>query len=208
MTSDRLCLALSGVLASVLATGCWPKYRDDLEYDHQVEQVWELDELSFGNIVQFESVFWEPDDTVSLREKIVADQIASNRTVLEIGSGTGLLSILSAQQGATSVIATDINPAAVACGRYNAAMLEVDDKIEFRQVSKEDPAAFAVLKPDETFDLIISNPPWEDGGIKKDADHAYYDPGFALMDSLLDGLPDRLNQGGRCLLAYGHVPAI
>ena len=28
------------------------------------------------------------------------------------------------------------------------------------------------------------------------------------MDSLLDGLPQHLNPGGRCLLAYGHVSAV
>lgn len=28
------------------------------------------------------------------------------------------------------------------------------------------------------------------------------------MDSILDGLPDRLNVGGRCLLAYGYLPAV
>ena len=28
------------------------------------------------------------------------------------------------------------------------------------------------------------------------------------MDSLLDGLPNHLTTGGRCLIAYGHRPAI
>ena len=28
------------------------------------------------------------------------------------------------------------------------------------------------------------------------------------MDSILEGLPTHLNPGGRCLLAYGHSPAI
>ena len=28
------------------------------------------------------------------------------------------------------------------------------------------------------------------------------------MNSLLDGLPTHLKPGGRCLLAYGHAPAI
>ena len=65
-----------------------------------------------------------------------------------------------------------------------------------------------MIEPDERFDLIVSNPPWEDGKVVKPADHAFYDPDFALMDSLLKGLPVHLRPGGRCLLAYGHVPAI
>lgn len=194
---------------SCLASGCRDAYRDDLDYSHRVVQTWSIDDLmSDGKIVQFESVFWEPDDSVSLRELIGNNQSVSGRDVLEIGTGTGLISILCMQNGAKSVIATDINPAAVACARYNAAMLLPDQSLDVRQVPVSDPSAYSVLDQTQTFDLIISNPPWEDGTVVKPADHAFYDPSFALMDSLLEGLPKRLNAGGRCLLAYGHVPAI
>lgn len=197
------------LLVAIVLTGGCKKYRDDLDYSYRVEQTWPLEELMFEEqIVQFESVFWEPDDTVSLRKLIVEDRVASGRTVLEIGTGTGLLSILCLQNDAKSVVATDINPAAVACAKYNAAILETDTHLDVRQVPKSDPSAYSVLGKNETFDLIISNPPWEDGTVNEPADHAYYDPGFELMDSLLDGLPQRLNAGGRCLLAYGHLPAI
>lgn len=201
-------LRLFLIVFAGVTIGCRAEYREDLDYDYNVQQTWELDGLQFGQIVQFESVFWEPDDTVSLRELIVDDTIASGRDVLEIGTGTGVLSVLCLQSDAKTVVATDINPAAVACARYNAAMLVPERKIDVRLVEKESPGAFAVIKPTETFDLIISNPPWEDGSIAAPLDHAYYDPDFALMDSLLDGLPMHLRPGGRCLLAYGHVPAI
>ena len=52
-----------------------------------VIQTWSLDGLQFGDIVQFETVFWEPDDTLT-REKICEEQIAAGRKVLEIGTGT------------------------------------------------------------------------------------------------------------------------
>ena len=87
-------------------------------------------------------------------------------------------------------------------------MLATDMDMEVRQVTQESPGAFSSSKSSERFDLIISNPPWEDGKVISPADHAYYDPDFALMDSLLDGLRSHLNPGGRCLLAYGHAPAI
>lgn len=202
------CFAIVALFSTVLAPGCRSKIREDLDYSYSVQQTWPLDELDFGEIVQFESVFWEPDDTVSLRELIVNDSIASGRTVLEIGTGTGLISILCLQNGAKSVVATDINPAAVANAKYNAAMLADDGALEVRQVSKESPHVFSVIGDDETFDLIISNPPWEDRVATEPSEYAFYDEDFVLMDSLLDGLPQHLNPGGRCLLAYGHVPAI
>ena len=208
---SRLTLRCVGplvVLGFVVACGCRTKYREDLDYSYAVEQTWPLEDLHFGEIVQFESVFWEPDDTVSLRRAIVDDTIAAGRDVLEIGTGTGLIAIVCLQNDAGKVVATDINPAAVANAKYNAAILVPDGKLDVRQVPKDSPGAFTVIGKDEKFDLIISNPPWEDGDVAQAKDHAFYDPHFALMQSLLDGLPDHLNSGGRCLLAYGHVPAI
>ena len=202
------CFVLTALLSMVVAVGCRTKYREDLDYSYVVEQTWPMEDLNFGEIVQFESVFWEPDDTVSLRKMIVQDAVAAGRDVLEIGTGTGLISILCLQNDAKKVVATDINAAAVANARYNAAILAPDQTLIVRQVGKESPGAFAVIQDDEQFDLIISNPPWEDGVVAKPADHAFYDPGFELMQSLLDGLPKHLKPGGRCLLAYGHVPAI
>jgi release factor glutamine methyltransferase len=199
---------LISALCLVALIGCRTKYREDLDYSYAVEQTWPLEDLQFGEIVQFESVFWEPDDTVSLRRMLIDDTAAAGRDVLEIGTGTGLIAIVCLQNDASNVVATDINPAAVANAKYNAAILAPDEKLEVRQVPKENPGAFQVIGKDEKFDLIISNPPWEDGVVSEDKDHAFYDPHFALMQSLLDGLPDHLNAGGRCLLAYGHVPAI
>ncbi|MCO8124963.1 methyltransferase domain-containing protein [Stieleria sp. TO1_6] len=195
-------------LTSLFAGGCRRSHRNDLDYDYHIVQTITIDELSEQPLLQFESVFWEPDDSLALRKLISEDGIAEGRKVLEIGTGTGLISLVCAGNGADAVVATDINPAAVANARYNAAMLELDSRLDVRQVDAQSPDAFSVIRPDERFDLILSNPPWEDGQIEKPADHAFYDPQFALMDSLLAGLPTHLNPGGRCLLAYGHVPAI
>lgn len=197
------------LLLTFNVNGCRKKYREDLDYSYAVEQTWPIEELNADKeVVQFESVFWEQDDTLSLRNLIVEDGIASGRDVLEIGTGTGLISILCLQYDAAKVVATDINPAAVANAKYNAAMLAPDQTLDVRQVDPDAPGAFEVIGDQEQFDLILSNPPWEDGVITKPADHAFYDPGFVLMTSLLDGLPQYLKPGGRCLLAYGHVPAI
>ena len=198
---------LAIILALCPTLSC-SRYRDDLDYSYDVVQTWDVEHLQYGQIVQFESVFWEPDDTASLRKLIVDDAICTGRDVLEIGTGTGLIAVFCAQHNASKVIATEINPAAVANAQYNAAMLAEGLDVEVRAVEKDDPSAFSVIKPGEKFDLIISNPPWEDGQVSKPAEHAFYDPGFKLMDSLLDGLPKHLQLGGRCLLAYGHKPAV
>jgi len=208
MTDARVKCLLVSLVFIVLICGCHPGYREDLDYSHNVQQTWEVDGLENGVMVQFEDVFWEADDTISLRELLTEGLIADGRDVLEIGTGTGLLSVLALRSNAKSVIATDINPAAVANARYNAAMLAPENEIDVRQVSKESPGAFSVIGDNEKFDLILSNPPWEHGEVSEPIDHAFYDPEFALMESLLDELPLHLKPGGRCLLAYGHRPAV
>ena len=92
-------------LTTNVLIGC-RRYRSDLDYSHEVEQTWKLEDGGDEEFVQFASVFWEPDDTVSLRELIVEDQIADGREILEIGTGTGLLAVLSALHGAKKVVAT------------------------------------------------------------------------------------------------------
>ena len=201
------CLLVWAVGASLLF-GCRTEYREDLDYSHKVLQTWKIEEIEEGVFVQFEDVFWEADDTTSLRKMIALDLIVDGKSVLEIGTGSGVLSIIALKSDAKRVVATDINPAAVANAKYNAAMLVPDRTLDVRQVSQKRPGAFEVIGESETFDIILSNPPWEDGVVAKPLDHAFYDPQFYLMETLLDGLPLHLKPGGRCLLAYGHRPAI
>lgn len=156
----------------------------------------------------FETVFWEPDDTKSLRELIRHSPLVKDKDVLEIGTGSGLISLCCAKYGANRVVATDINPHAVANARYNARRLGVAGRMEVRQVSQSDPGAFAVIGPDERFDLVISNPPWEDDHPRGIENYALDDEGFALMKSLLQDLKKHLKPGGRAFLAYGCVTAI
>lgn len=156
----------------------------------------------------FDSVFWEPDDTLSLRQWIRTGEQVRGRDVLEIGTGTGLVSLCCLQAGAARVVATDINPAAVRNAEFNAQRLQLQERLSCRLVPRRSPGAWTVLAADEKFDLIISNPPWENQTPVTVAEFALYDPDFALLQSLLQGARQRLKPGGRMLLAYGCVTAI
>jgi predicted RNA methylase len=156
-----------------------------------------------------ETVFWEPLDTESLRQ-LIRDKppLVTNKSVLEIGTGSGLLALCCSEMKPTRVVATDINPHAIRCAKRNARRL--GQTIDFRLVpsgAQSDSSAFSVLR-DEKFDLIISNPPWEDDTPKQWSDYALYDANFQLLRSILEECREHLNPGGRVLLAYGCVDAI
>ncbi|MGE0378085.1 MAG: 50S ribosomal protein L11 methyltransferase, partial [Planctomycetaceae bacterium] len=173
---------------------------------------WRLESIADidGGIAVFESVFWEPGDTESLRALIRQSRIAEGKTVLEIGTGSGLIALCCLKAGATRVVATDINPAAVANARYNARRLGVADRLDVRRVPLDDAGAYSVIEPSEQFDLIISNPPWEFrvDPPRRIADYALFDPRFELMRTMLHGHQVHLRPGGKLLLAYGCASAI
>ena len=155
-----------------------------------------------------ETVFWGPADTVSLRALIFNTPNLKGSHVLEIGTGSGLVSLCCLQAGASHVVATDLNPKAVQNVRFNAAKYGDHHRLEARLVPRRNPDAWSVIKPDERFDFIISNPPWENDKPKTVEEFALYDPDFVLLDSLVSGARERLRPNGRMWLAYGCVRAI
>ncbi len=92
-------------------------------------------------------------------------QNLKGKTVLEIGCGSGLLSLVAAQKGA-KVWAVDINPVAINCAQENAQRNNLS--IQFLQSD-----LFTALSP-QAFDVILLNPPFYPAEPKKNADFAWY----------------------------------
>ena len=76
-----------------------------------------------------EHVFWEPDDSLTFRELLSAEDIVRDRTVLEIGTGSGLVSLCCLHGGARFVVATDINPWAYRNAILNAQRHNVAERL-------------------------------------------------------------------------------
>lgn len=169
---------------------------------------WEAVAPLTHDVAIMESVFWEPGDTVSLRSLIFESPQIKGARVLEIGTGSGLISLCCLQAGAAHVVATDLNPNAIQNVRFNASGYGLENLLDARLVPRRDPGAWSVIAPAEQFDFIISNPPWENDKPQTVAEFALYDPDFVLLDSLVLGARQRLQPNGRMWLAYGCVTAI
>ncbi|MCS6845307.1 MAG: 50S ribosomal protein L11 methyltransferase [Caldilineales bacterium] len=72
--------------------------------------------------------------------------------VLDIGSGSGVLSIAAARLGASTVLATDLDPNAVAATRSNSELNGVGHIVQVRQGSLPDPQE----RP-ERWQVIVAN---------------------------------------------------
>jgi ribosomal protein L11 methyltransferase len=74
------------------------------------------------------------------------------QSVLDLGTGSGLLAIAAALWGASRVLALEIDGHALQVARENAALNEVEDKVELRQ---------GVSGPEtdlgESFEMIVAN---------------------------------------------------
>lgn len=125
------------------------------------------------------------------------------KRILEIGTGSGIISLYAAKLGAAAVVATDISEAAVTCARENASRLGYSSIIEVRLVPESDPKAYSVVKPDERFDLLISNPPYS-LDIEAPRNTAVTDTG-ELGFSIVRGLRAHLSPGGMAVLYYNSL---
>lgn len=109
--------------------------------------------------------------------------VPTGSRVLDLGTGCGILAA-AARPHAAEVVATDIDPRAVACARRNLADLDVD----VRHGDLFDPVV------GERFDLVVCNPPYVIG---PSDDLAYASP------DLLERLGHEVSQHtGRLVLGY------
>lgn len=97
---------------------------------------------------------YEPREDSLLIAKFLEEELKMKsgiiRNVLEIGCGSGLLSIIAAKRGC-NVFAADVNPAAVECAERNAELNNVRIKVVRSNLFDN---------VEGKFDLIFFNPPY------------------------------------------------
>jgi predicted RNA methylase len=130
-------------------------------------------------------------------------ELFKGKRVMEIGTGSGIISLMAAKHGAAKVVSTDINPKAIESVTTNAEALGYGDVIEARLVSLDDMSAFAVIGEDEQFDVIVSNPPF---ALDLDApgNDAVTDNG-ELGFSIVRGLEKHLAPNGTVIMLYDSL---
>jgi methylase of polypeptide subunit release factors len=114
------------------------------------------------------------------------------KTVAEVGTGSGILSLAAARAGAERVIAIDINPNAALSAAENARLNGLEGRV-LPLCSN----LLAAVAPRPLFDVILSSPPSFTGEPRDVADRAWHaGPGYRDIAALFAQARKRLKPGG------------
>ncbi|AAZ17927.1 conserved hypothetical protein [Psychrobacter arcticus 273-4] len=115
----------------------------------------------------------------------------------DIGTGTGLLAIILAQRGVKQVIATDLNPRALACASENLARLELP-AVQLQQ---------ADLYPTDAplANLLVCNPPWLPAKPTSPLEFAVYDANSTMLRGFLQSAKQHLAEHGEVWLILSDL---
>ena len=112
---------------------------------------------------------------------------ASTSIAFDIGTGTGVLAAILARRGIERVVATDLDPRALACARENIQRLGLSEHIDVVQ---------ADLFPEGRAALVVCNPPWIPARPSSSMESGIFDPGSRMLRGFLTALPEHLEPGG------------
>ncbi len=115
----------------------------------------------------------------------------------DIGTGTGLLAIILAQRGVQNVIATDLNPKAIACAQDNFTRQELSN-IQLQQADM-----FPIDAP--LANLIVCNPPWLPAKPTSPLEYAVYDEKSKMLRGFLQGTKQHLAEQGEVWLILSDL---
>lgn len=115
----------------------------------------------------------------------------------DIGTGTGLLAIILAQRGVKQVVATDLNPRALACAADNL------QRLELASVALQQADLFPTQQP--LANLIVCNPPWLPAKPSSPLEYAVYDAKSAMLRGFLQDAGKHLAPQGEVWLILSDL---
>jgi release factor glutamine methyltransferase len=154
------------------------------------------------------SVYAPQHDSQLLIEAMTRSGVVTGSAVLDLCTGSGVVAIAAAQQGARKVTAFDICPTAVKSATSNAAQAGVH--LDARPGMWVD--AF-VAGP---YDVVVSNPPYVPTGPDADLESIPLEVGPAtawnaghdgreVLNPLCDNAPELLTAGGTMLIVQSEL---
>lgn len=150
----------------------------------------------------YPNTFWPFADSLPLVRHF---RIAPGETVLDVGTGSGVIGIFACYQGARRVVGVDINPAAIQSATHNAQMHGFAGTMTVLQSD-----LFEALG-DEQFDVITANLPFRNKPAHDVVAMSQWDTDFQTNTRFFEGVGRRLKPEGRIYFVqsnFGEIEAI
>ena len=156
------------------------------------------------------SVLIPRDETEFLVRKAIEIINKNNFTMaLDVGTGSGCIACMIAKYTQCQIIGLDISSDALNTALDNASKLNLFNKAIFRKSN-----IFSNVKPGESFDIIVSNPPYIPPSekeniqteVKFDPEQALFtedEKGLEFYEKIIKDAPRILNKGGYLLFELG-----
>ena len=134
--------------------------------------------------------------TLLARMPLPAAALEPQAVAFDIGTGTGVLAAVLVRRGLRQVIATDLDPRALACASDNLERLGLAPRVQLLATD---------LYPGGRAALVVCNPPWLPARPATPIEHGIYDADGRMLSGFLAGLRAHLEPGGEGWLVLSDL---
>ncbi|MYN04042.1 methyltransferase [Pseudoduganella sp. DS3] len=147
----------------------------------------------------YPNTFWPFLDSQPLVRNF---RIQRGESVLDVGTGSGVIAIFACYQQASRVLALDLNPAAIRSAHHNAQAHGFVGVMEVRHSDLFDSVG------DERFDVITANLPFRDKPAPDVVARSQWDTDFRTNRRFFEEVAQYLKPGGRIYFAHSNFGAV
>lgn len=151
----------------------------------------------------YPDTFWPFADSLPLVRHF---RVEPGESVLDVGTGSGVIAVFACYRGAGRVLGLDINRAAIRSATHNARLHGFADTLELRQSD-----LFEALGEAERFDVITANLPFRNKPAHDVVAMSQWDTDFGTNTRFFEGVGRHLKPGGRIYFVqsnFGEIEAI
>lgn len=147
----------------------------------------------------FPNTFWPYTDSHPL---VLNLSVEKGGSVLDVGTGSGVIGVFAGYKGAGRVLAVDVNPDAIRSATFNARQHGLEKVMEVRQSDLFEKVG------DEQFDVITANLPFRDKPASDLVERSTWDTDFRTNATFFNEVDRYLKPRGRIYFSHASFGSL